>query len=211
MADKGIRFVLYLANRVRRQFELDQDIPDDLSFLMESPTSIRPFLQPTAFGFWSQRFIVVTVPGSLREGLCTPAMHGYWQAMMTSFEQELMGSRGFFLVPPYRLSAIILANPRLLFPSKSVLAYARKQNRFTIFEWDEEKRGWHWHAGDYPLGWEKKVKVTNISAPSKKGPAKLKFAQSSPNLLLHGHLHMLPLPAKHKAVRESQALTQRYL
>ena len=98
---------------------------------------------------------------------------------MTSFEQELMGSRGFFLVPPYGLSAIILANPRLLFPSKSVLAYARKQNRFTIFEWDEEKRGWHWHAGDYPLGWEKKVKVTNISAPSKKGPAKLKFAIKS--------------------------------
>ena len=161
---------------MRRQFELDQDIPDDLSFLMESPTSIRPFLQPTAFGFWSQRFIVVTVPGSLREGLCTPAMHGYWQAMMTSFEQELMGSRGFFLVPPYGLSAIILVNPQLLLPSKSMLAYARKQNRFVIFEWDEEKRGWHWHAGDYPLGWEKKVKVMNISVPSKKTPAKLKSA-----------------------------------
>ena len=32
----------------------------------------------------------------------------------------------------------------------------------------------HWHAGDYPSGWEKKVKVTNIFMPSKKGPAKLK-------------------------------------
>ena len=39
LADKGIMFVHYLANRVRRQFGLDQDIPDDLSFLMESPTS----------------------------------------------------------------------------------------------------------------------------------------------------------------------------
>ena len=84
LADEGIRFVHYLANRVRRQFGLDQDIPDDLSFLMESPTFALPFLRPTAFEFWSQRFTAVTVPGSLREGLCTPAMHGYWQGVMTS-------------------------------------------------------------------------------------------------------------------------------
>ena len=37
LADEGIRFVHYLANRVKRQFGLDQDIPYDLSFLMESP------------------------------------------------------------------------------------------------------------------------------------------------------------------------------
>ena len=84
LANEGVRFVHYLASWVRRQFGLDQDILDAISFLMESPTSIRPFLQSTAFEFWSQRFTAVTVPGSLREGLCTPAMHGYWQAVMTS-------------------------------------------------------------------------------------------------------------------------------
>ena len=52
LADEGIRFVYYPANLVRRQFGLDQDIPDDISFLMESPTSVRPFLQHTAFEFW---------------------------------------------------------------------------------------------------------------------------------------------------------------
>ena len=95
---------------------------------------------------------------------------------MTSFEKELIGSRGFSLVPPDGLSAIISVNPRLLLPSKSVLAYVRKQNRSGIIEWDEEKRGWHWHVGDYPSSWEKKVKVTNISVLSKKAPAKLKSA-----------------------------------
>ena len=40
LADKGIRFVHYPANKVRRQFRLDQDIPDNLSFLMEPRTSI---------------------------------------------------------------------------------------------------------------------------------------------------------------------------
>ena len=90
-----------------------------------------------------------------------------------------MGSHGFSLVPPDGLSAIISANPQLLLPSKSVLTYASKQSRSTIFEWDEEKRGWDWHAGDYPPGWEKKVKVTNISVPIKKGLVKLKSASKS--------------------------------
>ena len=179
LADEGIRFIHYPTNRVRRQFELDQDILDDISFLMESPTSVRPFLRHTAFEFWRQCFSTVTVLGSLREGLCTLPMHGYWQAVMTSFEQELVGSRGFSLIPLDGLSMVISANPRLLLPSKSVLSYARKQNRSAIFEWDEEKEGWYWHAGDYPPSWEKKVKVTNISAPSKKGPAKLKSASKS--------------------------------
>ena len=40
LADEGIRFVHYPVNRVRRQFGLDQDIPDDPSFLMESPTYV---------------------------------------------------------------------------------------------------------------------------------------------------------------------------
>ena len=103
-------------------------------------------------------------------------MHGYWQAVMISFEQELVGSRGFSLIPPNGLSMVVSANPRLLLPSKSVLAYAKKQNQSTIFEWGDEKRGWYWHTSDYPPGWEKKVKVTNISTSSKKGPAKLKSA-----------------------------------
>ena len=49
LADEGMRFVHYPANRVRRQFGLDQDIPDAISFLMESLTSVQPFLRPTAF------------------------------------------------------------------------------------------------------------------------------------------------------------------
>ena len=32
----------------------------------------------------------------------------------------------------------------------------------------KEKRGWFLHTGDYPPGWEKKVKVINLPAPSEK-------------------------------------------
>ena len=155
---------------------MDQDIPDDISFLMESPTSVRPFLRHTAFEFWKKRFNTITIPGSLREGVCTFPMHGYWHAVIDTFVAELAGSRGFSLIPPEGLGMVVSVNLRLLLPSKSILAYARKQSRSAIFEWDAEKKGWFWYAGDYPPDWEKKVKVINISVPSKKAPAKPKSA-----------------------------------
>ena len=45
---------------------------------------------------------------------------------MISFEKELLGSHGFSLIPPNGLNAVISANPRLLLPFKSMLAYSRK-------------------------------------------------------------------------------------
>ena len=60
-------------------------------------------------------------------------MHGYWQAIMTSFVQELMGSHGFSLIPLEGLNMVVSANSRLFLPSKSELAYAKKQNRSVIF------------------------------------------------------------------------------
>ena len=38
---------------------------------------------------------------------------------MTSFEQELVGSRGFSFIPPEGLSMVVSPNPRLLLPSNS--------------------------------------------------------------------------------------------
>ena len=54
---------------------------------------------------------------------------------MTSFNEELFGSHGFSLVPFDNLHAIISLNPRLLLPTKSMIAYAKKQNRPAMFEW----------------------------------------------------------------------------
>ena len=49
LTDEGIRFVHYSANRVRRQFRLDQDIPNDFTGILESTTSIYPFFSASAF------------------------------------------------------------------------------------------------------------------------------------------------------------------
>ena len=52
LADEGIRFVHYLANQVRKQFGLDQDIPDAISFLMEFPPLLsNPFYGPLLLNF----------------------------------------------------------------------------------------------------------------------------------------------------------------
>ena len=40
LANEGVWFVHYFANRVRRKFRLDQDIPDDFSAILKSATSV---------------------------------------------------------------------------------------------------------------------------------------------------------------------------
>ena len=69
-------------------------------------------------------------------------MHGYWHAVMDSFVAEFAGSCCFSLIPPEGLGMVASVNLHLLLPSKSVLAYARKQSWSTIFEWDAKKKGW---------------------------------------------------------------------
>ena len=88
---------------------------------------------------------------------------------MISFRQELLRSHGFSFIPPDGLHAIIFANLWLLLPTKSVVAYARKHNRSAIFEWQAKKNEWYLYAGEYLTSWEKKVKVVNLLAPTKKG------------------------------------------
>ena len=79
-------------------------------------------------------------------------MHGYWQAVMISFDQQLLGGYEISLIPPEGLLAIISASPRLLLPTKSMVAYARKQSRSAIFEWQAKEKGWYLYASKYPTG-----------------------------------------------------------
>ena len=98
---------------------------------------------------------------------------------MTLFEKELFGSHGFSLISANGLHAIISANPQLLLPTKSVVVYARKQSHSTIFEWQVKEKGWYLYVGEYPTGWEKKVKVVNLPTPMKKSSVS-RFAKPKP-------------------------------
>lgn len=120
---------------MKRQFRLDQDVANDFTQVLDTTTSICPFLRPYAFEFCNKHFTVVTIPSSRRVGLYITLMHAYWHAIMTSFSNELHSGYRFSLVPLEGLHAIISLNPRLLLPTKSMIAYARKQNKSAIFKW----------------------------------------------------------------------------
>ena len=175
LADEGIRFVHYLANRVRRQFRLDQDIPDDLSSLMRAPTSVHPFLRHTAFDFWKKRFDAITVPGSLREGVCTFPMHGYWHVVMDSFVAELVGSRGFSFIPPEGLSTVASVNLACCFPLGLFWRMLENRAGQPFSNGTQRRKDGFGTLATIP-GWERKVKVINLPVPSEKAPAKPKFA-----------------------------------
>lgn len=77
LADEGIRCVHYSTHRVKRQFGLNQDVPDDLTMVLDFATLVCPFLLPHAFDYWSKLFTVVTIPNSQRVGFCIAPMHTY--------------------------------------------------------------------------------------------------------------------------------------
>ena len=77
LVNEGVHYVHYFVNRVRRQFRLNQDIPDDFAAILESTTSVCPFLRPRAFDFWRKHFIVVIISSTQREALGTVEMHEY--------------------------------------------------------------------------------------------------------------------------------------
>ena len=64
LAKEGIMYVHYSAYRVRRQFGLDQDIPNDFTLILDTTTSICPFLCPSAFKFWSKLFTTIITSSS---------------------------------------------------------------------------------------------------------------------------------------------------
>ena len=65
LADEGVRYVHYSAHRVRRQFGFNQNIPNDFTAILELITSVRPFLHPSAFEFWSSHYFEFPEKGSL--------------------------------------------------------------------------------------------------------------------------------------------------
>lgn len=77
LADEGVQYMHYSAHKVRRQFGLDQDIPNAFTLILDTTTSVCPFLHPSAFEFWSKFFTAITILSSLKVGLCTAQMHGY--------------------------------------------------------------------------------------------------------------------------------------
>ena len=148
-------------------------------FLWSLPLLSDPFYDPLLLNFGANALLLL--PSQAHWGrvfILLPCMGigKQWWLRSSKSWWVVTVSPLFLLMGLVWLFQLILA---CFYPSKSVLEYTRKQNPSAIFEWDEEKKGWYWHAGEYPPGWEKKVKVINIPVSSKKGPTRLKSAIKS--------------------------------
>lgn len=64
LGDEGLRYVHYSTHRVKRQFGLYQDVPNDFTLVLNTPTSIPPFCtyMPLSFGAKSLPWSPFPVP-----------------------------------------------------------------------------------------------------------------------------------------------------
>ena len=75
--DKGVQYTHYCANRVHRQFGLDQGVPGSPNETLPRTPSIAPFLNDQAFDYWSQSVSRMVIPCGGRLGICTVPMQEY--------------------------------------------------------------------------------------------------------------------------------------
>ena len=75
---EGVKYTHYCANRVQRQFGLDQSAPDSPSETLPSILGVGPFLRSQAFDHWSKSVSRMVILCGGRLGICTMAMLQYW-------------------------------------------------------------------------------------------------------------------------------------
>uniref|UniRef100_A0A2N9JA03 Aminotransferase-like plant mobile domain-containing protein n=1 Tax=Fagus sylvatica TaxID=28930 RepID=A0A2N9JA03_FAGSY len=93
-SDKGVEYTHYCANRVRRQFGLDQGVPGSPSETLPRTPSIAPFLNDRTFDYWSQSVSRMVIPRGGRLGICTVAMQEYWLRVAVAMADYVNQGRG---------------------------------------------------------------------------------------------------------------------
>jgi hypothetical protein len=71
LSSDGLRFTVYNAHRVRKQFGFDQEIPAVMGVAAGEIPTINSFLRTTAFAYWSGVAPRVIIPSSDRIGVYT--------------------------------------------------------------------------------------------------------------------------------------------
>uniref|UniRef100_A0A2N9GTA7 Aminotransferase-like plant mobile domain-containing protein n=1 Tax=Fagus sylvatica TaxID=28930 RepID=A0A2N9GTA7_FAGSY len=84
LTSDGLRFTVYSAHRVRRQFGFDQEVPAVMGVAAGEIPVINPFLRTMAFAYWSGVAPRVIIPSGDRVGIYTTAMSNYWGGLMAA-------------------------------------------------------------------------------------------------------------------------------
>uniref|UniRef100_A0A2N9H6Y4 Aminotransferase-like plant mobile domain-containing protein n=1 Tax=Fagus sylvatica TaxID=28930 RepID=A0A2N9H6Y4_FAGSY len=94
LSSDGLRFTVYSAHRVRKQFGFDQEVPTVMGVAVGEIPTINPFLRTTAFAYWSgvaPRVIVPSGDRSYTSPLPHPRLFVATNTMTTYADRQRLG------------------------------------------------------------------------------------------------------------------------
>jgi hypothetical protein len=163
LSSDGLRFTVYSAHRVRKQFGFDQEIPAVMGVAAGEIPTINPFLRTRAFAYWSGITLRVIVPSSDRIGVYTTDMNNYWRGLIAAMVEFKNSGRGDIshLLESY---TSLLPHPRLFVATNTMTTYANRQSLGYAI-WHHENSRWVIHFNHHPPLWLRDH--PHVSAPEK--------------------------------------------
>uniref|UniRef100_A0A2N9GQP8 Aminotransferase-like plant mobile domain-containing protein n=1 Tax=Fagus sylvatica TaxID=28930 RepID=A0A2N9GQP8_FAGSY len=165
----GVSFIPYCAQRVQRQFGLDQGIPVGPQETATCVADLTAFIKSRAFARWGGETNRVMIPGGHRLGFNTPSMGAYWQRFTQSMVEFVIVGRSD-KTPMSVHRKPLVSNPYLTPPSQFAISYANNQ-KLGFTEWDGVRGGWIAYTIHLPESWRNSVNVVEdrLIMPSKRG------------------------------------------
>jgi hypothetical protein len=150
-SSKGVEYTHYCANRVRKQFGLDQGVPGSPSETLPQVPSVAPFLRDQALDYWNQFVSHMVIPCGGRLGICIVAMQEYWLRVDAAMADYIgQGRRTGVPLPNHHAHPV--ETMTLSPPTQTAISYADRQN-LGFAEWDEPQCGWILYSTKFPSGW----------------------------------------------------------
>uniref|UniRef100_A0A2N9FHF1 Aminotransferase-like plant mobile domain-containing protein n=1 Tax=Fagus sylvatica TaxID=28930 RepID=A0A2N9FHF1_FAGSY len=179
----SLEFTPYCAQKVKKQFGLDQDVPPSLQESAPSSPSLAPFIKSRAFAYWEGKVNHVMIPSGHRFGFNTTSMNAYWQRLAHAMVGYVNSDRS------NNAPISNHCNPQISSscfspPSQSAIAYGNSQ-KLCFVEWDEIRR--KGNKRDVPVDpavekGSKKLAHSPKKASSKKTNAGKKSRSAAPML-----------------------------
>uniref|UniRef100_A0A2N9IP86 Aminotransferase-like plant mobile domain-containing protein n=1 Tax=Fagus sylvatica TaxID=28930 RepID=A0A2N9IP86_FAGSY len=151
LSSDGLRFTVYSAHRVRKQFGFDQEVPAVMGVAAGEIPTLNPFLRDRAFAYWSSAAARVIIPSGDRVGVYTTGMSNYWRGLMAAMVEFRNSGRGDIshLLESYTSP---LPHPRLFVATNTMTTYANRQSLGYVV-WHHEDSRWVTHGSPHPPLW----------------------------------------------------------
>jgi hypothetical protein len=165
----GVSFIPYYPQRVKKQFELDQDVPVGPQETTPCIPDLAPFIKSRAFAHWKAKISCVMVPSGHRFGFNSSSINAYWQRLTQSMVEFVnVGRSDKTPISVHRKPQT--SNPCLAHSSQSAISYGNSQ-KLGFAEWDEVRGGWIAYTIHLPERWKNSVNIVEkcLIMPSKRG------------------------------------------